>query len=182
MSKRSSLKNFQRGDTIVEVLVAIAVLSAVLGGAFVSARRSFNATQQAKDRDQAVRLAESQTERLKAATAGLADVLFDSSSPAEFCLDNDLGLDNPATKANLTGSLAADINMDTFADPPYPSPCVLDSANRTFSSASPSSIPYYISIQRSGTDTNLTFTVRVRWERAGGGGREQAQIIYRFYQ
>ena len=55
----------QVGDTIVEVLVAMTVMSMVLGGAFASTNRSLNATQAAKERDQGVRLAETQIEQLK---------------------------------------------------------------------------------------------------------------------
>ena len=176
----SSLKIGHKGDTIIEVLLAIIVLSMVLGGAFVSARRSLNATQQAKERDQAVRLIEAQIERLKSATGDLANALF-SGAPtiAEFCLDNTLPLDNAAGKVN-TGTIVADVNADNFDDPPYPDKCVLDGSNRQFNGGSESA-PYYMSIQRTSSGPNLIFNVRARWDRPGGG-REQAQIIYRFYK
>jgi len=84
-----------KGDTIVEVLIAIAIVSAVLGGAFVSANRSLNGTRQAQERGEAVKLVESQLERLKAA-AKTTDVgnpvknIFAASGPNPFCLDDSL--------------------------------------------------------------------------------------------
>lgn len=53
------------GDTIVEVLVAIAVVSLVLAGAFTSTRRSANATRSAQEQGEALKIAESQVEQIK---------------------------------------------------------------------------------------------------------------------
>jgi Tfp pilus assembly protein PilV len=56
----------QTGDTIVEVLLSIAVLSSVLGGAFVSANHSLKSTRAAQERGEALKLVESQVEQLGA--------------------------------------------------------------------------------------------------------------------
>lgn len=55
-----------RGDTIVEVLLAIAIVSVVLGGAFVSANRSLRGTQVSKERLEAVNVSKGQAEILMA--------------------------------------------------------------------------------------------------------------------
>jgi type II secretory pathway pseudopilin PulG len=55
----------QQGDTIVEVLISIAVVSLILGGAYVSTNRSLQATRDAQERGVAIKLAESQIEQLK---------------------------------------------------------------------------------------------------------------------
>ena len=164
------------GDTIVEVLIAITVISTVLGGAFVSARRNLDTTQQAKERDQGVRLIESQIERLKVAAADLADTADNifTRSPGYFCLDNSL------TPHDLGGTVPPDVNADTFSTPQYPDECTLDSANGTYNSGTSQSIPYYVSVQRDTTDQNL-FAIRARWDRAGGDGREEAMIVYRVH-
>lgn len=52
-----------KGDTIVEVLIAITVVSSILGGAFVSARRSTNATRASQERVEALAIAQGQMER-----------------------------------------------------------------------------------------------------------------------
>jgi len=55
----------QTGDTIVEVLIAITIVSMVLGGAFVSSNRSLKSTRQAHEHAVALKLAESQLEQIK---------------------------------------------------------------------------------------------------------------------
>ncbi|HSX44027.1 MAG TPA: hypothetical protein VLE69_01900 [Candidatus Saccharimonadales bacterium] len=55
-----------RGDTIVEVLIAIVVVSMVLGAAFVLSNRSAKNTRQAQERGEALKYVESQIEQIKA--------------------------------------------------------------------------------------------------------------------
>lgn len=55
-----------RGDTIVEVLIAITVLSAVLGGAIVASNRNLTTTRATQERGEALKLVEKQLELLKA--------------------------------------------------------------------------------------------------------------------
>jgi len=55
----------QRGDTIVEVLIAITVVSMILGGAYVTTNHSLLATRDAQERADGLKLVESQLEQLK---------------------------------------------------------------------------------------------------------------------
>jgi prepilin-type N-terminal cleavage/methylation domain-containing protein len=80
----------ERGDTIVEVLIAIAVISLVLGGAYVTTNRSLQATRAAQERSIALKLAESQLERIKGLAASDPPALFGAPSP--FCIDSSTGL------------------------------------------------------------------------------------------
>lgn len=57
------INNF--GDTIIEVLIAIAVLSVVLGGAYAISSRSLAGVRKAQEHTEALKYAEQQTERLK---------------------------------------------------------------------------------------------------------------------
>lgn len=54
----------QTGDTIVEVLLAIAIVSAVLGASFTAINQSTQVNRQAQERSYALELAESQLELL----------------------------------------------------------------------------------------------------------------------
>lgn len=54
------------GDTIVEVLLAIAIVSVTLGAAYVAANRSLRATRLSQERGEALKYAESQVEMLRA--------------------------------------------------------------------------------------------------------------------
>ena len=74
-----------RGDTIVEVLISIAIVGAVLAGAFVSASRSLTATRQSQERGEALKLVEGQLERLKSlADTNTPPSVYSVSSP--FCI------------------------------------------------------------------------------------------------
>lgn len=81
----------QTGDTIVEVLLAIAVVSSVLGGAFVSANRSLRGTQISSERGEALKLVEGQLESLKAALKDKlkTDDIY-ATTTGDFCLDDTL--------------------------------------------------------------------------------------------
>lgn len=72
----------ERGDTIVEVLVAIGVTSLILGGAFVITNRSLQGTRQASERQNALKLVESQLEWIKSLSASDAPALFSAPMPA----------------------------------------------------------------------------------------------------
>ncbi len=76
----------QRGDTIVEVLVAITVVSMVLGGAYVTTNKSLLATRGAQERSNALKLTESQLEQLKALAASGSTAVLNASAP--FCIYN----------------------------------------------------------------------------------------------
>src|SRR4051812_27675369 len=56
----------QHGDTIVEVLVAMAIMSLVLVGAFVTSNRNRTLLENSQEREQGQRLAEGQIEMMRA--------------------------------------------------------------------------------------------------------------------
>ena len=70
------LRSHQAGDTIVEVIIAITVISTVLAGAFVTSNKSFKSMQDAQERGQAVKLVQSQLEWLRVNTATLPTTDF----------------------------------------------------------------------------------------------------------
>lgn len=86
------------GDTIVEVMLAIAIVSAVLGGAFISVNRSLRGTQQSQERGEAVKLVEGQLERLKEAANDPSKQIFTAASPNPFCLDDNLNRQAPCAQ------------------------------------------------------------------------------------
>ena len=56
----------QRGDTIVEVLLAVGIVGLIIAGAYVTANRSTNAERDAQEHSQALTLAQTQIESLHA--------------------------------------------------------------------------------------------------------------------
>lgn len=79
MSKaRSSLRANQIGDTMISVIMAMAVLALVMVTIYTLIQRSYRISQRARERLEVVRLLESQMESLKALVVrGEADVIYD---------------------------------------------------------------------------------------------------------
>jgi prepilin-type N-terminal cleavage/methylation domain-containing protein len=71
----------QRGDTIIEVMLALAVIGMILAAAFGIANRSILIGQDAQERSEALKLAESQVEVLK---VRMKEATF-SDVPSIFC-------------------------------------------------------------------------------------------------
>lgn len=94
----------------MEVLIAIAVVSLVLGGAFASTRKSSSATRTAQERGVALKLAETQVELIKAAnSSGTPDVITGGT----FCIAsgdrtgscvNTIGIDYTTVVTHAAGS------------------------------------------------------------------------------
>ncbi len=146
------LRSNNKGDTIVEVLISLAVLGMVIGGAYSIVNAALRNSRQAQERAEATKLAESQVETIKAGVDGISD-----GSP--FCL---VGSNPPVTW--LASVPPADYGVDDFAG--YPEAC--KGRNSGF---------HNVFIVKQGS----TYTVNVRWERIGGG-REQLQMVYRSYE
>lgn len=141
------------GDTIVEVMVAIIVVGSVLAGAYVSSNHSLNANRQSQERSEALKYVEGQIETIK---ANVGD-LYNHSGP--WCLNASGG------RVDLPVAPPANYIADNWSEP-YPGDCMKGSSNR-----------YHLFVSHtSGSDT---YTVNARWDRAGGGGKEQAAIVYK---
>ncbi len=75
----------QTGDTIVEVLLCIAIVGAVLVGAYASSQQSTQGTRRSDERGTALKLVEGQMERLKSQTTDAASPVYLN---AAFCFDS----------------------------------------------------------------------------------------------
>ncbi|MET1033162.1 MAG: type II secretion system protein [Candidatus Saccharimonadales bacterium] len=94
----------ERGDTVVEVLISIAVVSLVLGGAFVTANRSLQGTRDAQERQNALKMAEAQVEKIKYTAGATPQVIFGTSTPAAYCLLAGAALDESDTRCTFDGN------------------------------------------------------------------------------
>lgn len=110
-----SLRNLsERGDTIVEVLISIAVISMVLGGAFVTSHKSLQNTRDAGERSSALKLAESQLEQIKYLSANQPDVLFGTSVPVSYCLVSNVAYVSSGAQCRVNSG-----GSPTTAEPVY---------------------------------------------------------------
>jgi type II secretory pathway pseudopilin PulG len=73
-----------RGDTIIEVLLSIAIVSAALGGAYVSSNRSLANARQSQERSEALVVGQQQLEALKVLTSDSSSGVY--TPPNNFCI------------------------------------------------------------------------------------------------
>jgi type II secretory pathway pseudopilin PulG len=83
-----STSRAERGDTLVEVLLAIAVITSVMGGAFVMTNRSLQGSRDAQERVNATKLVESQIEQVKNLALTTPTVIFGAGVPSSFCVNS----------------------------------------------------------------------------------------------
>lgn len=91
-------KRRSKGDTIVEVLLAIAITSIVLAGAYVAVDRSMKATRSAQERGEAIKVAEAQIERLK--YLNFSNSAADIYQNGPFCITSTLAVRQVADVSN----------------------------------------------------------------------------------
>lgn len=164
-----TLRQKQTGDTIVEVLIAMAVIASMMAGAFVSTRRSSSGMRQSQERVEGLKVAEEQIERLKVLADKDAVPLKDASASNYFCIDFS------GNRQESGGSLQP-LDTDSFSSANY---YINADPNKTCPRQPAGGVTYYPAIVRD-LSTN-TFKVYVRWARAGGGGNEQVTIVYRLH-
>jgi type II secretory pathway pseudopilin PulG len=156
--------HYQSGDTIIEVLIAIAVSASVIALVYATMNKNALITRSNQERIEAVRLAQTQVESLRLHTSD-PDTAVSLPSAAGFCLSND-------TVVLLNGGVPTqDISLDDFVS-------YGDSTSGCVQGF------YHFGIRRDATDTRL-FTVYVRWEKLGGSSdntninRDQVLLSYR---
>ncbi|HET7320072.1 MAG TPA: hypothetical protein VFI84_00625 [Candidatus Saccharimonadales bacterium] len=150
----------QGGDTIVEVLVALAILGSALGIGYAAASSGLRGTQQASEHSQALKIAQAQAEMLEINSANSS--LYNTANA--FCY-------NSTTYTDWTGISShppASASSDPLDSTDYPGGCI-----QNF---------FHTSVAYSGTSPNDTFTITVRWAAITGHGNDQVQLNYRVHQ
>lgn len=74
----------QRGDTIVEVLICVLIVSLVLAGAYVTTQRSSVGIRNSQEHSQVLKLIQSQVEQLRANSNQPNPAIFTATQP--FCM------------------------------------------------------------------------------------------------
>ncbi len=145
---------------MVEVLVAIAVISSVLGTAYAITNRSVQTNQNSAERSVATKVAQTQLELLKSFT------LAGNPLPAnKFCMY----VNTP------TNQLVAETIPVT---PPHPDNCYRDS-NANLTTAGDNR--YQVAISRAVTGTENLLTISVDWD-GPTGQRDTVSMVYKVYQ
>ncbi|HLZ15352.1 MAG TPA: hypothetical protein VKQ34_05200 [Candidatus Saccharimonadales bacterium] len=155
--KRTWRQARERGDTIVEVLISVAVVSLILGGAYVVSNTSLQQTEAAQERGNALKLGESQIEQLKGVIATNPQAVFGPGAPASFCIAS------TTTVVDTTGPSSNLCSVDVSGIPTPP-------ANRK---------PIFtLAIRRTGQ----LFALKETWTDVDGRTTDNLQLTYRAYQ
>jgi type II secretory pathway pseudopilin PulG len=152
-----------RGDTIIEVLIAITIASSVLGAAYVIVHRTTANSRQAQEHSEALGIAQSQLEQIQAlSSTGNVSQLEDPLN-VQHCFDTGGNLKDITP---LLSSLPSNNDSDVSR---YPSGCSgLGDANfyRT-------AFKYF---------NGNTFIVYVDWPSATGQGDDHVSLSYHAYR
>ena len=157
MKRLLSVRN-QRGDTIVEVLFALAILGAVLGSSYVVVSRNVITNRTAQERLQAVKIAESQFEKLKIKVAS-DDTMYDRTG---FCLTN-----QNAAVLDTTNDCKMDAAGDATTEQPQYRVAITRDAYLPFGGN-----------PRAGT----RFKITVTWLNVRGSGDDTLDYFYEAYR
>ncbi len=152
------------GDTIVEVLVVLAVLGLALGISYATASRSLRSTTGAQENSRATALLQAQIEALRylaptPAPASGQDIFGQSGL---FCID---------TQAlTVDSTFGGSLNTDLIHNPGdiYPAICEQDA-------------PFHIAISKADSGTGAVFTLKATWDDIHGNGLDTVTLSYRLY-
>lgn len=146
------------GDTIVEVLIGLAVLGSVLTAGYSISTRSLNGIRVSQERGEALKIAEEQLEKIRYNLAR-PDVTvndFLPIAPNNYTCYKTL---------NPTSIQLADIkDLNSYSE------CKFINL-------------YHVAIETktvsTGTFDELTFNVNVHWDRIGGGQMQELTLVYK---
>ena len=124
--------HYQAGDTIVEVVIAIAVIATVLTGAFVVSSHSLTAVRDSQEHSEALELLQGQVEDLRNAAAQTGKLTTYVTSGSRFCFNNLNVISSPSSSgspctqdsAQKSGQLDSRyaLAIQTCSSPQCPSP------------------------------------------------------------
>jgi Tfp pilus assembly protein PilV len=150
------LKRLQRGDTIVEVLICIALVSLILTGAYATTRKSTLGIRDAQEHSEALKLAQSQLEQVRQNAGTATQDVFNQAVGTDFCMVN-----------GVVTTTAAPCKQDATGTPTTVEPA------------------YKITIKRAtcavGTNCS-TFTIQATWTGINTKTTAFEQVIYRLHK
>jgi type II secretory pathway pseudopilin PulG len=170
-----------RGDTIIEVVMSIAIAAAVIAGAYALSNRSLAEGISASQHSQAIKLAQTQIEALKSRQRDAtndtgpwnSNYNFLGSVPANknnFCLDT-----SATAMKDPTGTVLANW-LPQYNGNEYSPVCTDTGVAAT--------AKFFINVKVMTYSTiplrKPTYSITVRWESVDGGPYSQSQLYYRF--
>ena len=166
----SKLNN--RGDTILEVLISVAILSLILATIFVVTNNNSQYYVQAGERNEATNLAQSELEKLKLFYANTATDVPDEGQ--YFCMSQDGESYILLAKDDATG-VPGDRNDDIqFQSSIYKDECKTDVGDSGFDQ-------YHRLMYRNRAPNQDTYESIIRWSAVTGNGVDEVRIVHRLH-
>lgn len=167
-------KHNVRGDTIIEVLLAITIAAFAIGSSYAIASKSLQQGITAREHGEALNIAESQIAALKLRQqkTGISDFTSGFSYPvSHFCLDESATSPGPNWSPLKNGT---NIGSDT--------PLVTGNSSDNYKAECQKNTKYFVDIttRNTGKTPPTVYLVTVRWERIGGGPFNETHLYYRF--
>lgn len=145
----------QTGDTIVEVLITIAITAGVLGGAYALVNRTLSNTRQAQEHAEALQIAREQVELIAVLARGENEQLTNTSRRFH-CIDSEGKLHDLSTSVTTLPAPESD----------YPAACRLAG-----------DVNYRVAFVYS--PPQKSFNVFVNWPSITGDGEDQVNLVYK---
>ena len=181
-SRFRPFKPASRGDTIVEVLIAIGIAAFAISISYATANRSLQQAISARERNEALNVLQNQVTDLKfrhQLTPSANFTQFEAPTVDHFCLDDSATDPSQTAWAPITNSSSIKTSSPLQANnpptgaAPYDSKCVF---------AGGGGGKYYIDITATTVpgNQNQVYLVLVSWNPFSGSQLDQASVYYRF--
>ncbi|MEO7364577.1 MAG: prepilin-type N-terminal cleavage/methylation domain-containing protein [Candidatus Saccharimonadales bacterium] len=170
LGRRRAADRRQAGDTIVEVLVVLAVLGLAISVSYATAHRSLQATRQAEENAQATAILQSQIETMRSYAGRTDDPYNIYQTSKAFCINangqvvNNNGMSPSDVTSNVRNGVTADYTK-------YDAACNQGGL-------------FYITvgyIQSSGGNQVDIFTAKATWDDVRGEGQDTVTLVYRLH-
>lgn len=150
----------QRGDTLVEVLICILIVSMVLTGAYVTTNKSSLRVIDSQERAEGLKIAQGQLEQVRESATLATTNVFDQTIGDAFCM-----VDNQIKDASLAVCKQDESGAPTTEEPAF----AISTVRQVCVGAS---LPANCSL----------FTVTVRWESIATKTTAFQTLTYRLYE
>lgn len=168
MKHRLKLNN--SGDTIIEVLIVLAILSFAFAMSLATANRGLGQSRNAEEHSEALGTLVSQVEQLRTAVGAQVSSLPTNPSKS-FCMQG------ATTPVIFSGAVPSSADQETNYNE-YPAACKFSAAGGAFNYNE--SITY--EPNGSSSQDNLAYyDVRIRWDGAGTLGKQQVEFTYKIH-
>ena len=152
----------QSGDTIVEVLISLAILTFVLAAAFNTASQSYTNVRNSQEHSEALTIAQTQIEEIREITPGS---FVASGVNKDNCIQDNGSTISPSTNT-------CDVENNNQAGSAYQTSC-------------PPAVSYCYNIEvtrssafTSGSATSYLYSIVVKWPPVDGGGSYDYVTLY----